>query len=257
MGNEKQFAERMDANIKYKERLPDFIPVDAKRILDFGCGSGGLTKQIKRSRPNAEVIGLERDLALIEMAMVNYSAHRYTTDLTQLPKEYFDVIVLSSVIHEIDGVLSFLKELRDYLCPNGIIVIRDGIADKDNREVSYELDDPWEARTFYEDAGDSLIGNLPLTFEDGYVAGKTNDVRNFLQTYTWGYPSLYREKHEKFIRFTDREYREIGKEIGAQIAVVWETTQKEYFDYIGRLVVLNGETWPTHAIVVYMFKEGF
>ena len=58
MDNLTQYLDRMAKSTgeTSKNRLLDFIPKDAKYILDFGCADGFLTEKIATAFPNATII---------------------------------------------------------------------------------------------------------------------------------------------------------------------------------------------------------
>lgn len=255
MTNEELFQKRLDGNLKPKSAILDFIPKDAKRILDVGCGTGVLTKEIRKLRPKAEIFALDRNPKMLGLAMDRDCADKYLLSIDAVTYRSVDVIVLSSVLHEIENQEFFMKMLSWYIKPGGRIIVRDGLASSEPKLEKYKLRNPEEAKVFYAKCGDSLIGNLPLSFKDGDICGLTNDVRNFLQTYTWGFGSLPREKNEKFLRLDNQGYQKLAKTIGARKVFCWNIVQADYFDYLDEIVDLKGETWSTHTIAIYDFKE--
>ena len=83
-----------------------FEDLSAKRILDFGCGSGASTMCLARLFPESEIIGveLESDLLRVAAGRLGYYGFRNVRLLpslsgTELPAELgsFDLIVLSAV----------------------------------------------------------------------------------------------------------------------------------------------------------------
>jgi ubiquinone/menaquinone biosynthesis C-methylase UbiE len=65
----------MELNLRYAYR-PEYIPLlldylgagTGSRILEVGCGSGFLARLLARSLEQVEVIGLDTDLDLLELA---------------------------------------------------------------------------------------------------------------------------------------------------------------------------------------------
>ena len=53
----------------FKRRLVEQARIEkGQRVLDLGCGTGTLTILIKKSHPEAEVIGLDGDPNILEIA---------------------------------------------------------------------------------------------------------------------------------------------------------------------------------------------
>ena len=77
-----------------------------KRILDFGCGTGGSTCMLARHLPNTEVIGVELDAKLLPLARLRAAHYGFGERVQFIPVPSpdslpeigdFDVIVLSAV----------------------------------------------------------------------------------------------------------------------------------------------------------------
>lgn len=69
------------------------------RILDFGCGIGNLTQLMASSF--AEVAGYDPSTESIDQAKKRGGTASYSSDLAQLPRQGFDIIVLSGVLHHV------------------------------------------------------------------------------------------------------------------------------------------------------------
>jgi SAM-dependent methyltransferase len=92
----------------------------AKRILDFGCGSGASTMVLKRLLPKTTVIGVELDPTLLSIARARAEHYKFPQEnLLQSPsgKELppglgkFDFVVLSAVYeHMLPGERSVVLE---------------------------------------------------------------------------------------------------------------------------------------------------
>jgi len=102
----------------------DYIPCDAQRILDVGCGEGAYGSLIKQSR-KAEVWGAE-----LYKAAANVARKRIdkvlTGDFLQqiylLPDGYFDCIVFNDVLEHFVDPFSILSEIKAKLSRHGVVV---------------------------------------------------------------------------------------------------------------------------------------
>jgi len=106
-----------------RDELLDLVPVEAKRILDIGCGDGGLGFKLKQK--GREVIGVEGDERLCFLAgqkldrIVPGDIEMLTLPFT---KGYFDCILYADVLEHLIDPLNILKSHRDYLNDAGCIV---------------------------------------------------------------------------------------------------------------------------------------
>lgn len=93
--------------------------------LDFGCGSGNLTRHLLR-------LGLNVTAADVSNGFLDLVANRYPQvrtflmsagDLSSLPSGAYDVIATYSVLHHVPDYLAACTELARLCRPGGVIVI--------------------------------------------------------------------------------------------------------------------------------------
>lgn len=118
-----------------KPRLVEQMKVKkGHRILDLGCGTSTLTIMIKKTQPEAEVIGLDIDTKILAFARskVEREGLDITFELgaaTELPylDESLDRVVSSMVFHHLDREkkVRALKEIFRVLRPGGELHIAD------------------------------------------------------------------------------------------------------------------------------------
>lgn len=109
-----------------RRELMRFIPQQAQRVLDVGCGAGSFGAALKRERGLQEVAGIE----LVEEAWKKASevldrvlpGNIETMDLP-FPEGYFDCIVCGDVLEHLVDPVAVLRKLARVLSPAGIIVI--------------------------------------------------------------------------------------------------------------------------------------
>ncbi|MHC4696351.1 MAG: class I SAM-dependent methyltransferase [Planctomycetota bacterium] len=96
--------------------------VSCGRVLDVGCGSGQLADLVEPRR----YVGYDLDGESVRQARVRHPEHLFlTADEFQRDQatEQFDVIVALAVIEHIEEPVSWLLGLRDYLRPEGLLVL--------------------------------------------------------------------------------------------------------------------------------------
>ncbi len=87
------------------------------KVLDFGCGAGGLSVDIEAQ----QYLGVDRDAESLEIAHSRYPDYRFLTEIP--PSETFDTITLLAVIEHIPDPVALLKSLASQLSPGGRIVL--------------------------------------------------------------------------------------------------------------------------------------
>ncbi|MCL2174111.1 class I SAM-dependent methyltransferase [Candidatus Saccharibacteria bacterium] len=130
----------------------NLIPGDARRVLDYGCGNGYFTEMLAKGggidaygydiSPVMREIARDRDIAVLE-----------EKDLSSVEK--FDCIVLKLVLHYIDDLDSFIRQVGNYVKPGGTIVI--SIPNPHRTAAQYEK--PYNTTFTYEN---ELGGNFGL-----------------------------------------------------------------------------------------------
>ena len=111
----------------YSFRRPEIlalIPLEARRILDVGCGQGSLGVDCKR-RQDCFYAGIERDHGAFRIAEhrldVCINADVETQTIYDFD-EKFDVIIFSDVLEHLKNPLKTLTALSKYLAPDGLII---------------------------------------------------------------------------------------------------------------------------------------
>jgi len=145
---------------KVNERLLDLAEVGKQRkIVDLGCGTGGITKLILERlqsakdtviyavdhsttalKAAAEEIGERKDVA------INY-VHSEVQNLTGAVKERVDGIVYCNSIHYVPDKPVLIDQIKDKLLPNGIFAFNTSFFEGSHPEDSHEFFRKWMMRS--------------------------------------------------------------------------------------------------------------
>lgn len=119
------------------------------RILDLGCGTGNLTKKIRKYYPNATIYALDYSTAMLDRAIdKNIAGVKFIQrDMFDIEKEHlplFDVIISSYVFHNFSSINEherIIKLINEHLSIKGKFILVDlidliDIEKKKNYEAS-------------------------------------------------------------------------------------------------------------------------
>ena len=182
---------------RFKSRLIEQAGIQAgHRVLDLGCGTGTLALMVKRSQPDAEVVGLDADPQMLKVASTKATreapAIKFDQGMTfslPYPDASFDRVLSSLMIHHLKTPekQKTAREIYRILKPAGQLHVIDF----------------GKPRTFYgklvglflhgfEEANDNIDGRLPGIFEQaGLRVREAGDFMTFFGSLTF----LYGEKH--------------------------------------------------------------
>ncbi|KAA6449432.1 class I SAM-dependent methyltransferase [Bacillus swezeyi] len=264
--NEQAYLSDMNGAEDYKKKIADYAV--GEKMLDIGAGGGVMLDLLTEHHPEAEVIGIDLSVNVIEELLKRkVREHKpwqvKQADALDLP-EYFeqesvDTIVFSSILHELFSYIPYegkkfnhrviskaLKSSFDVLKAGGRIMIRDGVMTEDKGELRRIRFKDARGMDFLKRYVRDFKGRSVqvLKMEKDAAMLYVNDAMEFLYTYTWGEEAYPHEVQEQFGYFTPSEFQScIEKELGerANILVFEHYLQKGYEEYLSPKVELTDQ----------------
>jgi SAM-dependent methyltransferase len=106
--------------------LLDRIPLDARIILDVGCGTGALGAEYKRRNPACTVLGIESDPAAAQIAATRLD-RVLNADVEANPVPFsgiaIDCIIYGDVLEHLRDPWRVLKLQTQLLSPRGVVLV--------------------------------------------------------------------------------------------------------------------------------------
>lgn len=145
------YAENWDDDedvVTYSEKaflsLTEMLPLDGKRVLDFGCGTGLLTEKV--SKVAKEVVGLDSSPKMIailnnkkieNISTIVSTLSEGTIKSEKLLQEKFDIILASSVCAFLPDYEDALKLIEPLLVEGGVFVQWDWLITENNPDFGF------------------------------------------------------------------------------------------------------------------------
>lgn len=110
--------------VRFLARAGAVAPAGA-RLLDAGCGTGGLLRDLRRAFPSAELTGLDFSARACALARERTDATVVEGTVTALPFAScsFDAVVSADVVCQVEDGARALRELARVVRPGGTVVV--------------------------------------------------------------------------------------------------------------------------------------
>jgi SAM-dependent methyltransferase len=95
------------------------------RILDAGCGTGGLVNHLRTQRDDWHLTGLDFSPRACELARLRTGAEIVQGSITDLPfaDETFDAVVSADVVCQVEDGAQALREFARVVRPGGVVLV--------------------------------------------------------------------------------------------------------------------------------------
>ena len=121
-------ADSIPHRVEGESTLLEFLPAQAKHILDLGSGGGRLLELVKAARPDAEFVGLDFSPTMLQELRKIFAKDsrvrivEHDLDRPLPPMGRFDAIISSFAIHHVshERKRALYTEIFDALLPNGV-----------------------------------------------------------------------------------------------------------------------------------------
>ena len=150
-------ADSIPHRVEGENTLLEFMPADASRILDLGCGGGRLLALVKSALPRVQFVGLDFSPTMLESVRKLFApaggviiiAHDLENQLPPLGR--FDAVISSFAIHHVlhERKRTLYREIFELLAPNGVFCNLEHVASPTPRlhagflrAISSENEDP-------------------------------------------------------------------------------------------------------------------
>lgn len=135
-----------------RPEMVDFVPKDAKTILDVGCGEGMFALSLSGENNDLETWGIEINQKIAEIAKKNLDKvliGDVDKLINELPDSYFDCVIFNDVLEHMVNPYSILAVIKKKLRDNGVVVC----SIPNVRHVRVLRDLLFKKQWKYEDAG--------------------------------------------------------------------------------------------------------
>lgn len=226
------------------DRLKLITPFLTKkaRLLEVGCSAGMFLHHVRDKVK--EIVGIDFDKSSAEYAAKKCGCKVYTADIRETPleKESFDVIAAFQTLEHVSDPRDFIKTLKEYLAPGGVMIIEvpnlyDALAHV------YEL--PNHHRFFYHSSHLWYFTEkslLKVMSQSGLKAGKVHHIQdyNLLNHLHWVDTDAPEPDCEKGLDLPKVPLRkETPSKMKKEISDFFVSADKEYKELLSRLKITS------------------
>ncbi len=104
-------------------RIPD---IEARTVVDLGCGTGSLTARLAERWPDASVVGVDSSVEMIERARREHPELSWQlADISAWePDGPVDIAFSNAALHWLDDHADVFPRLRSYLAEGGVLAVQ-------------------------------------------------------------------------------------------------------------------------------------
>ncbi len=107
-----------------RQEMLDFVPLDAARILEVGCGEGAFGRQLMQ-RQGAQVWGIEPNAAAEKIAATQLfkTENGFFGETIAAPRNHFDCLVFNDVLEHMENPWGALELAKSFLRDDKSVVV--------------------------------------------------------------------------------------------------------------------------------------
>lgn len=123
------------------------VQLDGKDVLDVGCGTGHLMKELRSWAKPRSMTGCDFSKESIKFSFDRFpDCHFFQHDIYERLTESYDVIFCTEVLEHLERPFVAVRNLVDALRPGGIalITVPNGRYDKGNEHINFWSPESWK-----------------------------------------------------------------------------------------------------------------
>ena len=106
-----------------RKSIVDLVPPNkANKVLDIGCGTGAVLKEVKKTGKASEIVGVDINSLEGTHELDKFILGNIEEIELPYPQNYFDIIICADVLEHLRDPWNTLKKLVSYMKPDGLLI---------------------------------------------------------------------------------------------------------------------------------------
>lgn len=166
----------------YYEPFHELLP-RAGKFYDLGCGYGFMTYMLHWAAPERVFTGVDYDADKVETAQGNFLRNETVNfmqgDVTNIILQACDGIIISDVLHYLlpDQQEALLEKCYNSLNVNGTLIIRDGVAELQDRIKGTKLTELFSTKLFKFNKTQNELHYISKVFIESFAARHNMSIK--------------------------------------------------------------------------------
>ena len=222
--------QRSRPGVELLARTPD---INARQIVDLGCGTGNLTALLAQRWPEADITGIDSSEEMIDRARSDHPSITWTiSDIEKwVPDEPVDLVFSNAALHWVDDHEVLFRRLRSFLVADGVLAV--------------QMPDNWDAPTHRIPADVLDSGEWPDAARPSLIRDRLSPAEMYARWIQPAAVDMWRTTYSQKLTGDDPVWTWVTGSVLRPVLASLDTTDRDRF--ARRCMALYREAYPAES----------